>query len=298
VCESVDAARAPKEQPAVDSYRTIAYRVDAHIATITLDRPDRMNSVSIEMIRELVDAIGHADADDEVRCVVVTGEGRVFCAGADLSAEEETFALDRIKDGFVPERDGARAVASAIYDSPKPFIAAINGAAVGFGLTMTLPMDIRICAENAKLGFVFSRRGMIPDAASSWFLPRLVGHSRAAEWLYIGRVFRAEEGMSAGLVRSVHPPDEVAEVARELAREIAAASPVAVSFTKALLWRASTETTPAPVLDLDSAALRELGSRPDAAEGVAAFLARREPDFTSKVSTDMPSVYRWWDSAP
>jgi enoyl-CoA hydratase/carnithine racemase len=254
-----------------------------------------MNSIGVDMIHDLVDAIERIDADDDVRCAVVTGAGRVFCAGADLSKREETFVVDKYEDEFVASRDGARAVALALYNSPKPFIAAINGSAVGFGLTVTLPMDIRICADSAKLGFVFSRRGMIIDAAASWFLPRIVSLSWAADWAYSGRMFSADEALRAGLVRELRPATEVLPAARAIATEIAAASPVSVSFTKALLWRASTADSPLLALDLDSAALRELGARPDCAEGVQAFLDRRPPQFTSKVSTDMPAVYRWWE---
>jgi enoyl-CoA hydratase/carnithine racemase len=279
------------------SYETITYDVHDHIATITLNRPERMNSIGVDMVHDLVDAIGRIGRDDDVRCAVVTGAGRVFCAGADLSKREDTFVVDKYEDEFVASRDGARAVALALYDNPKPFVAAINGSAVGFGLTLTLPMDIRICADNAKLGFVFSRRGMIIDAAASWFLPRIVSLSWAADWAYSGRMFSADEALRAGLVRELHPADAVLPAAHAIAAEIAAASPVSVSFTKALLWRASTAASPHLALDLDSAALRELGTRPDCAEGVQAFLERRPPRFTSKVSTDMPAVYRWWETA-
>ncbi|MEO5839840.1 MAG: enoyl-CoA hydratase-related protein [Acidimicrobiales bacterium] len=276
------------------SYETITYDVSDHVATIRLNRPERMNSIGVDMIHDLVDAIGRVDSDDDVRCAVVTGAGRVFCAGADLSKREDTFVVDKYDDEFVASRDGARAVALALYDSPKPFVAAINGSAVGFGLTLTLPMDVRICADNAKLGFVFSRRGMIIDAAASWFLPRIVSLSWAADWAYSGRMFSADEALRAGLVRELQPADAVLPAAHAIAAEIAAASPVSVSFTKALLWRASTAQSPHLALDLDSAALRELGTRPDCAEGVQAFLERRPPQFTSKVSTDMPAGYGWW----
>ena len=277
------------------SYDTITYDVRDHVATITLNRPEHMNSIGVDMIHDLVDAIGRVDADDDVRCAVVTGAGRVFCAGADLSKREDTFVVDKYDNEFVAARDGARAVALALYDSPKPFVAAINGSAVGFGLTLTLPMDIRICADNAKLGFVFSRRGMIIDAAASWFLPRIVSMSWAADWAYSGRMFSTDEALRAGLVRELHPAEAVLPAAHAIAAEIAAASPVSVSFTKALLWRASTAQSPMLTLDLDSAALRELGTRPDCAEGVQAFLERRPPRFTSKVSTEMPAVYGWWE---
>jgi len=283
------------------TYQTITYDVHDRVATITLNRPEHMNSIGVDMIHELVDVIATIDGDDDVRCAVVTGAGRVFCAGADLSKREDTFAVAQYESEFVATRDGARAVALALYNSPKPFIAAINGSAVGFGLTMTLPMDIRVCADSAKLGFVFSRRGMIIDAAACWFLPRIVSMSWAADWTYSGRMFSAEEAHRAGLVRERQPADSVLPTALSIAAEIAAASPVSVSFTKALLWRASTAETPLLALDLDSAALRELGTRPDCAEGVQAFLDRRPPRFTSKVSVDMPAPYGWWEqgrSAP
>ena len=276
------------------SYETITYEVRDHVATITLNRPEKLNSIGVDMIHDLVAAIQRIDGDDDVRCAVVTGAGRAFCAGADLSKREDTFVVDKYDDEFVAARDGARAVALALYDSPKPFVAAINGSAVGFGLTLTLPMDIRICADNAKLGFVFSRRGMIIDAAASWFLPRIVSLSWAADWAYSGRMFSADEALRAGLVRELHPAEAVLPAAYAIAAEIAAASPVSVSFTKALLWRASMAPSPLLALDLDSAALRELGTRPDCAEGVQAFLERRPARFTSKVSTDMPAAYGWW----
>ena len=276
------------------SYEAITYEVRDHVATITLNRPEKLNSIGVDMIHDLVAAIERIDGDDDVRCAVVTGAGRAFCAGADLSKREDTFVVDKYADEFDAARDGARAVALALYDSPKPFVAAINGSAVGFGLTLTLPMDIRICSDNAKLGFVFSRRGMIIDAAASWFLPRIVSLSWAADWAYSGRMFSADEALRAGLVRELHPAEAVLPAAYAVAAEIAAASPVSVSFTKALLWRASMAPSPLLALDLDSAALRELGTRPDCAEGVQAFLERRPARFTSKVSTDMPAAYGWW----
>src|SRR3954449_8421376 len=217
----------------------ILYEVADGVLTITLNRPDRLNAFTGVMARELIEAFDRADADDDVRAIIVTGAGRGFCAGADLQAGGDTFNADargREYDTDVP-RDGGGQVVLRIYESLQPVIAAINGPAVGVGITMTLPMDIRVVAEGAKMGFVFVRRGITPEAASSWFLPRIVGISQAMEWCATGRVFSAEEAREGGLVRSVHPPGEVVGAARELAREIAEhAAPVSVALTRRLLW--------------------------------------------------------------
>src|SRR4051812_22847776 len=218
-------------------FEDIRYEVADHVATITLNRPDRLNAFTATMARELIEAFDEADRDDDVRAIVVTGEGRGFCAGADLAAGGETFDWrGREADGDVP-RDGGGQVTLRIFDCVKPVIAAINGAAVGVGITMTLPMDVRIAAEGAKIGFVFSRRGIVPEACSSWFLPRLVGISQAMEWAATGRVFTAEEAAAGGLVRSLHPAGEVLGAAHALAREIADSAPVSVALTRQLLWR-------------------------------------------------------------
>jgi enoyl-CoA hydratase/carnithine racemase len=266
------------------------------VMVVTLDRPERMNSVSPEVVRALIAAFDAADADDDVRCVVVTGAGRHFCAGADLSAGAAAFDPEQLArgSGFDAEREGGGALALRIYDSPKPFVAAINGSAVGVGLTMTLPMDVRICAEGAKLGLPMSRRGLVLDAAAGWFLPRVVPMAWAAEWAYTGKLFTPDDALAAGLVRRVLPAAEVLSAAMALAAEIAAASPVSVAFNKALLWRAGAEPTPHHAALLDRSALAELGRGPEAAEGVTAFLERREPDFSSRVSRDLPAAWGWW----
>jgi len=284
------------------TYETILYEVTDHVAVITFNRPEKMNAVSVQMIQEFIAAVDRLDADDEVRCVIVTGAGRQFCAGADLSRGADAYAWKRWKDesdgGLNEGRNGGGSFAMRIYNSPKPFIAAINGSAVGFGLTLTLPMDVRICAETAKLGFVFSRRGVVIDAASGWFLPRAVPMTWATEWAYSGRMFSPQEALRAGLVRDVLPAAEVLPAARRIAAGIAEASPVSVATSKALLWRASAAPTPWDAFHLDYAALADLAHGPDAAEGAKAFLEKRDAKFIGRVSTDMPGVYPWWDEAP
>lgn len=270
-------------------YEHILYEVRNQVATITLNVPERRNATTTPMIHDLVDAIDHLDADPRVRCVVFTGAGRTFCAGADLEKRDETFAV--AKRAFDWRSDGASALTLRIYRSPKPFIAAINGSAVGVGLTMTFPMDIRLCADRAKLGLLFSQRGMVIDGASGWFLPRLVPMTWATDWAYSGRIFSPEEALRAGLVRSLHPADEVLDQAQELAAQIASANPASVSMNKALLWRMSPDATPYETARIDSEALAELGQRPDASEGVVAFLEKRQPQFKSKVPADLPRSY-------
>src|SRR4051794_34220566 len=225
-----------RSTPSMD-YEQIRYEVADSVLTITLNRPDRLNAFTPTMLGELLDAFDRADADDDVRAVVVTGEGRAFCTGADLEAGGSTFDYrERGVEDEVP-RDGGGRLTLRIFESTKPVIAAINGAAVGVGITMTLPMDVRLAAEGAKIGFVFTRRGIVPEACSSWFLPRIVGISQAMEWCATGRVFTAEEARAGGLVRSVHPPGEIVGAARDLAREIADnAAPVSVALTRRLLW--------------------------------------------------------------
>src|SRR3954468_4507806 len=220
-------------------YEQISYEVDEHVATLTLNRPEQLNAFTVTMMREMIDAFGQADADDDVRAVIVTGAGRGFCAGADLSAGGSTFdhGGSDVTEARVT-RDGGGMLSLRIFDCLKPVIAAINGPAVGVGITMTLPMDIRIAAEGTQIGFVFNRRGITPEACSSWFLPRIVGIGQAMEWVATGRVFTSEEALAGGLVRSVHPADQVVDVARELAREIADnTAPVSVALARQLMWR-------------------------------------------------------------
>ena len=276
-------------------YEEIAYDVDGRVLTITLDRPDRLNAFTTRMMRELIDAFDQADADDDVRAIIVTGRGRGFCAGADLAGGAATF--DSEAQGGSSEfdersRDGGGQVALRIFESKKPVIAAINGPAVGVGVTMTLPMDVRLASEDARFGFVFARRGLVPEACSSWFLPRVVGISRAAEWVYTGRVFPAAEALEAGLVRSVHAPDDLLPAARELAAEIAASTaPVSVALSRQMLWRMLGADHPIEAHRVDSRGIFTLGRSPDAVEGVMSFLEKRPPEFAMRVSTDVPDIF-------
>ena len=283
-------------------YTEIAYEVADRILTITLDRPDRLNAFTYRMHEELLDAFDRADEDDDVRVVVVTGRGRGFCAGADLGSGGETFDTTAeasvIGSGTADHRhrDEGGLVALRIFRSTKPVIAAINGPAVGVGVTMTLPMDIRLASESAKFGFVFARRGIVPEAASSWFLPRVVGISRAAEWTFTGRVFPAREAHEAGLVRAVLPAEDLLPAAYALAREIADnTSAVSVALTRQMLWRMLGEPHPMSAHRVDSQGIEAMGQSTDAREGVMSFLEKRPAVFTMKPSTDMPAFYPWFD---
>ena len=274
-------------------YTQILYDVDDRIATITLNRPDQLNAFTTRMMRELIDAFDRIDGDDDVRAVIVTGAGRGFCAGADLSAGAATFAKGGSHEQTavgVP-RDGGGMVSLRIFECTKPVIAAINGAAVGVGITMALPMDIRLASTSAKIGFVFARRGIVPEACSAWFLPRLVGISQALEWCYSGRVFGADEALAGGLVRSVHEPDELLPAARAIAAEIADhTAPVSVALTRRMLWSMLTADHPMEAHRIDSRAILQRGRSADAREGVESFLEKRPAVFTDKVSDGLPDV--------
>jgi enoyl-CoA hydratase/carnithine racemase len=274
------------------SFEQIRYEVADGVLTITLDRPDRLNAFTPTMGRELIEAFDRADADDDVRAVVVTGEGRGFCAGADLAGGGDTFDWrDRQRDGDVP-RDGGGEVSLRIFDLTKPVIAAINGPAVGVGITMTLPMDIRLAAEGAKMGFVFARRGIVPEACSSWFLPRIVGISQAMEWVATGRVFPAEEALAGGLVRSIHPVGEVLGAAQALGREIADhTAPVSVALARRLLWTMLGASHPMEAHRADSRAMFARGQSADAREGVTSFLEKRDPKFPDRISDGLPELF-------
>jgi enoyl-CoA hydratase/carnithine racemase len=273
-------------------FQDIKYEVAGHVLTITLDRPDRLNAFTPTMARELIEAFDRADADDDVRAVIVTGEGRGFCAGADLEAGGSTFdQRDRATDGEVP-RDGGGVVALRIFESTKPVIAAINGPAVGVGITMTLPMDIRMAADDARMGFVFSRRGIVPEACSSWFLPRIVGIGQAMEWAATGRVFDAQEALAGGLVRSLHPGAELLGAARELAAEIAEnAAPVSVALARRLMWNMLGADHPMAAHRADSRAMFSRGQSADVREGVTSFLEKRPAQFTDRVSDGLPDLF-------
>ena len=275
-------------------YEEIRYEVADGIATLTLHRPDKLNAFTVRMMREVIDAFDRSDADDAVRVVIVTGAGRAFCAGADLAAGSSTF--DYSGQGAPKEfRDGGGLVSLRIFESKKPVIAAVNGPAVGVGVTMTLPMDIRLASSTARFGFVFARRGIVPEAASSWFLPRLVGISQAVEWCYTGRLFPAEEALAGRLVSRVVPPEALLDTARALAREIADnTSAVSVTLTRHLMWRMLGADHPMEAHKVDSKAINAMGRSADAAEGVMAFLEKRAPHFGMKPSADMPACFPWW----
>ncbi len=276
------------------SYEAIRWDLDDGVLTITLDRPDRLNAFNGQMMAEMMDAFDRADNDDTVRAVIVTGAGRGFCAGADLSSGGDTFARS---DASLDEyRDGGGVLSLAIYDLKKPIIAAINGPAVGVGITMTLPMDVRLASTESRMGFVFVRRGMVPEACSSYFLPRLVGMGRASEWTLTGRVFPAEEALEAGLVNRLLPPDELLPAARELAAEIAAhTSPVSVALTRHMLWKGLDANSPMAAHRVESKGIYTRGRSADAAEGVTAFLEKRPARFPLRVSKDLPAYFPWWE---
>ena len=285
------------------TFETIILDIKDGIATLTLNRPDRMNAFTAQMMSEMIKAFDYTDANDDVKVVVVTGSGRAFCAGADLGGGGKTF--DYAKQESDPReankvngvyRDGGGLLTLRIYESLKPVIAAVNGAAVGIGVTMQLAMDIRLASTEAKFGFVFARRGITPEAASSWFLPRLVGLQQALEWCYTGRVFPAQEAKDGGLVRSLHAPEDLLPAAYALAREIADnTAPVSVALTRQLLYRNAGATHPMDAHMSDSRAIMARGAQGDAKEGVMSFLEKRAPAYPDKVSADLPDIWPYWD---
>lgn len=280
-------------------YAEIIYDLDGPAAIVTLNRPEQLNAFTARMMRELIDVFDRTDADDSVRAVIITGAGRGFCAGADLSGGGDTFSRgggDGAASAGVP-RDGGGLVALRIFESTKPVIAAINGAAVGVGATMTLPMDLRLASSAAKLGFVFARRGIVPEACSSWFLPRLVGIQQAAEWVYTGRLVTADEACRAGLVRSVHEPDDLLPAALALVAEIAAhTAPVSVALSRRMMWRMLGAAHPMEAHRVDSRGIVERGRSADAAEGVVSFLEKRPPSFPVRVSDGLPDIFPDWQA--
>jgi enoyl-CoA hydratase/carnithine racemase len=282
-------------------YQHIRYAVADGILTITLHRPDQLNAFTSLMAQELIDAFDRSDADDAVKCVIVTGAGRAFCAGADLGRGAATWSeherrMQADEAGSRYKGDGGGRVTRRIFDSHKPVIAAINGPAVGVGLTMTLAMDVRMAAAGTKMGFVFAARGIVPEACSAWFLPRIVGISTALEWCYSGRVFRSEEGLARGLVRSLHGSEALLPAATELAREFADnTSGVSKAFVRHMLWRMLGAEHPIRAHEIDTAAIAFTGKSNDAREGIASFLEKRPAQFTDRVSQDMPGFFPWWD---
>ena len=291
------------------AYEQIIYDVADGIATITLNRPDKLNAFTGTMMTEMIDAFDQIDADDDVRCVIVTGAGRGFCAGADLSAGAKTFDYDKRSDRpdhgsgtgelsyeMEEARDGGGRLTLRIFECLKPVIAAVNGPAVGIGSTMQLAMDIRIASDAARFGFVFARRGIVPEAASSFFLPRVVGISQALEWCYSGRVFDAQEALNGKLVKQVVPAADLIATATALAREIADnTAPVSVALTRQMLWRGLGFSHPMDAHKIDSRAILSRGRSGDAKEGVTSFLEKRTPSYPDKVSANMPDFMPWWD---
>jgi enoyl-CoA hydratase/carnithine racemase len=279
-------------------FEQIITETDEGIMTITLNRPERLNAWTAQMGHELRAAFDIADSDDEVRAIIVTGAGRGFCAGADLSGGGDTFDYDKRDVAGAGGRDNGGEFSLRIFESTKPVIGAINGPAVGVGATMTLPMDVRLLADDARMGFVFARRGIIPEACSSWFLPRVVGISQAMEWVATGRVFSAQEALDGGLARSLHPKDELLGAARSLAREIADnTAPVSVALARQLMWRMLGAEHPMMAHRADSRGMVARGRSADAMEGVTAFLEKRPAVFPDKVSAGLPDVMPGW-SAP
>ena len=283
------------------SYSQISFDIDGPIATITLNRPEKMNAFTGVMMQEICDALDKTDGDDAIRAVIVTGAGdRAFCAGADLTPAggSGVFSSDS-KVGELDDervRDGGGLLTLRIFQSTKPVIAAVNGASVGIGATMQLAMDMRLASETARYGFVFGRRGIVPEAASSWFLPRLVGMQTALEWCMTGRIFDAAEAKERGLVRSVHAPGDLLDAAHALAHEIADnTSAISIAMTRAMLWRLSGADHPMAAHRIDSRAIYRLSKGVDAAEGIASFLQKRPALFPGKVTQDMPDFYPWWD---
>ncbi len=289
---------------AAPTFETITLEVEEGVALITLNRPDKLNAFTTQMMRDLIAAFDFTDAEDAVRAVIVTGAGRGFCAGADLSAGAQTFdyssragqAQAAVKQDGV-SRDGGGLVTLRIYDSLKPVIAAVNGPAVGIGVTMQLAMDIRLASTEARFGLVFARRGLNPEACSSWFLPKLVGVQTALEWCYTGRVFPAQEALDKGLVRSLHAPEDLLPAARLLAREIADnTAPVSIALTRQLIWRMAGASHPMEAHRADSRGIEARGRMADAREGVTSFLEKRPPVYPDKVSSDLPDIWPQWQA--
>ena len=279
-------------------YTQIKYEVSDSILTITLNRPEKLNADTKVMRDEVVDALDHADEDDDIRVIIFTGAGRAYCAGADLQDMQES--RDKAADiGIDDHMDGGGIATLRMYEVKKPMIAAINGPAVGYGITQTLPMDIRLASENARMGFVFARRGLVFEACSSWFLPRIVGMSQAAEWVFTGRIFDAQEALAGGLVSEVLPPERLIPRAREIAAEIAEnTSSISVALSRQMLWKMAGADHPMEAFKIDSKGMFYTTRGADAKEGVDSFLEKRPPNFPMKVSKDMPDFFPWWADRP
>ena len=277
-------------------FENILYEVDEGILTITLNRPEMLNAFNGTMFNELMSAFDLADADDDVHAIIITGAGRGFCAGQDLSAGEKTWEGHEERLEETEMGDGGGELSRRLFRSLKPIIVAFNGPAVGVGLTFTLAADIRIAAKGVKLGFVFAARGIVPEGCSSWFLPRLVGISKALEWCYSARIFQSEEALEAGLIRSVHETEDLIPAARELALEFAQnSSKVSNTVLRHMMWRMLGAPDPINAHWVDTAGINALATSPDAKEGINAFLEKRAPEFPGKVSTDLPDFFPWWE---
>jgi enoyl-CoA hydratase/carnithine racemase len=275
-------------------YEQILYDVDANILTLTLNRPDKLNAFTGTMMSEMIDALDRADADDNVKAIIITGAGRGFCAGADLASGGNTFNADSAGAGLQP--DGGGRLTLRLFDCKKPVISACNGPAVGIGATMQCAMDMRLASDNARYGFVFAKRGIVPEACSSWFLPRLVGISQALEWTYTGRIFGAEEAQRGGLVRSIHKPADLLPAARDLAQEFAEqTSSISIAMTRNMMWKMLGADHPMEAHKIDSRGIYYTGRSADANEGVKSFLEKRPAEFPGKVSQDMPEFFPWWE---
>src|SRR5258708_18507586 len=302
-------AKTQEETMPAPTFESLLYAVEDGVATTTLNRPEKLNAFNTQMMRDMIAVFDETDRDDAVRAVIVTGAGRAFCAGADLSAGAQTFDYDarggearstqegaaRQRDGV--QRDGGGLLTLRIFESLKPVIAAVNGAAVGVGATMQLAMDIRLASTEARYGFVFARRGLNPEAASSWFLPHLVGVQQALEWCYTGRIFPAQEAFDGGLVRSLHAPEDLLPAAMALAREIADnTAPVSVALTRQLIWRMAGAAHPMEAHRADSRGIQARGKSGDAREGVTSFLEKRPANFPDRVSSDLPDIWTQWQA--
>lgn len=277
-------------------FENILYEVDDGILTVTLNRPEILNAFSGGMLRDLIKAFDASDADDDISAVIVTGAGRGFCAGQDLSAGDSTWEGQEEKLEGTEKGDGGGELSRRIFRSLKPVIVALNGPAVGVGITFTLAADVRMAAKNVKMGFVFSARGIVPEGCSSWFLPRLVGISKALEWCYSARIFQSDEALEAGLIRSVHEKEELIPAARSLAKEFGkGSSKVSNTVLRHMMWRMLGASDPINAHWVDTAAISALATSPDAKEGINSFLEKREADFPGKVSTDLPDFFPWWE---
>jgi len=289
-------------------YKTIIVEINDGILTLTLNRPEKMNAFTAEMAKELIEAFETASEDDRVRVIIVTGAGKAFCAGMDLSTEGNVFDLDedfqptledmntRLSNPAIEEgvRDTGGQLTLAIFACKKPVIGAINGAAVGIGATMTCAMDIRIASNTARIGFVFNKIGITPEACSTWFLPRIVGLSTALEWCFTGDILTADEVLNRGFVKAIVPSESLLDEARDLARRMTKHSPVAMALTRQMMWRNSAENHPIHAHKIDSLAIY-YASKTSGKEGVSAFLEKREAKFQDQASSDMPPFYPWWD---